>query len=244
MKHFVVEATYRAPIEQIREAYPRHRAWLQKGYDLGLFLCSGPQDPPLGGFLVARANSRADLETLFREEPLHKENLASFKFTEFQPVKRQPWTEEWFDEQGEAPKIPELLSKRGRSLKVRPVHRSRASAAAKSSRLLRLAKGSPPSSGGEEDAGRAEPRQHGARVGAAARELGRDLAHRARAPQREHRFEAAGALSDRDRRAARAHRRREPRRRFERQERRVPGAVASNANPLPRAKAKPALNAA
>ena len=25
---------------QIREAYPRHRAWLQKGYDLGLFLCS------------------------------------------------------------------------------------------------------------------------------------------------------------------------------------------------------------
>jgi uncharacterized protein YciI len=55
MKHFIVEATYRAPLEQIREATPRHRAWLQQGYDQGLFLCSGPQDPPVGGFLVARA---------------------------------------------------------------------------------------------------------------------------------------------------------------------------------------------
>ena len=56
MKHFVGEATYSAPIEQVREAYPRHRAWLQKGYDLGLFLGSGPKIPPTGGYLVARAN--------------------------------------------------------------------------------------------------------------------------------------------------------------------------------------------
>ena len=55
MKHFVVEATYVAPIEQVRAAYPRHRDWLQRGYDAGLFLCSGPKDPPTGGYLVARA---------------------------------------------------------------------------------------------------------------------------------------------------------------------------------------------
>jgi uncharacterized protein YciI len=104
MKHFVVEATYCAPIEQIREATPRHRAWLQKGYDLGLFLCSGPQDPPVGGFLVARANSKADLEALFSEEPFYRENLATFRFTEFQPVKRQGWTEAWFGEGGKLPR--------------------------------------------------------------------------------------------------------------------------------------------
>lgn len=96
MKHFVVEATYVAPIEQVRAAYPRHRDWLQRGYDAGLFLCSGPKDPPTGGYLVARANSVETLRTMFAQEPLNSEKLATFTFTEFQPVKRQPWTEDWF----------------------------------------------------------------------------------------------------------------------------------------------------
>jgi uncharacterized protein YciI len=96
MKHFLVEATYTAPIEQVRAAYPRHRAWLQQGYDLGLFLCSGPKEPPGGGYLLARAESLETLRTMFAEEPFNKEGLATFTFTEFHPVKRQPWTEHWF----------------------------------------------------------------------------------------------------------------------------------------------------
>jgi uncharacterized protein YciI len=96
MKHFVVEATYVAPLEQVREAYPRHRQWLQRGYDLGLFLCSGPKEPPGGGYLVARADSVDTLREMFDDEPLNKERLATFTFTEFLPVKRQPWTEDWF----------------------------------------------------------------------------------------------------------------------------------------------------
>ncbi len=96
MKHFIVEATYQAPLEQIREATARHRAWLQKGYDQGLFLCSGPQEPPVGGFLVARAVSADALKAMFEEEPFHCAGLATFTFREFLPVKRQPWTEPWF----------------------------------------------------------------------------------------------------------------------------------------------------
>jgi uncharacterized protein YciI len=106
MKHFVVEATYAAPIEQVREAYPRHRSWLQKGYDSGLFLCSGPKDPPTGGYLVARAASAEALKALFEDEPFHKEKLATFTFTEFQPVKRQSWTEHWFVEAAGGPGMP------------------------------------------------------------------------------------------------------------------------------------------
>jgi uncharacterized protein YciI len=96
MKHFIVEATYLVPLEKIREATPRHRAFLQRGYDAGLFLCSGPQDPPVGGFLVARAGSKEDLEAMFAEEPFYAEKLARFTFREFNPVKRQPWMESWF----------------------------------------------------------------------------------------------------------------------------------------------------
>jgi uncharacterized protein YciI len=98
MKHFLVEATYSAPIEQVRAAYPRHRAWLQTGYDRGLFLCSGPKEPPTGGYLVARAESVELLKAMFEEEPFNREGMATFTFTEFQPVKRQGFVEHWFGE--------------------------------------------------------------------------------------------------------------------------------------------------
>jgi uncharacterized protein YciI len=97
MKFFIVEMTYLAPIEVIRAGYVEHRAWLQKGYDLGLFLCSGPKsDPPVGGYLVARAESRDVLEEMFAQEPFNKSGLGAMTFTEFQPVKRAPWAEAWF----------------------------------------------------------------------------------------------------------------------------------------------------
>jgi uncharacterized protein YciI len=105
MKHFIVEAKYLVPFEQIKETIPRHRAFLQQGYDAGMFLCSGPKEPPTGGFLVARATSKAELEALFASEPFNVAKLASFTFTEFLPVKRQGWTEHWFGE-SDAPATP------------------------------------------------------------------------------------------------------------------------------------------
>lgn len=99
MKHFLVEATYAAPLEKVQQATARHREWLQKGYDLGLFLCSGPKtNPPIGGYLVARAETIDVLKTMFAEEPFNREGLATFTFTEFNPVKRADWAEQWFGE--------------------------------------------------------------------------------------------------------------------------------------------------
>lgn len=98
MRHFIVEAVYLVPFDEIKATIPRHRAFLQKGYDLGMFFCSGPKSPPTGGFLVARAQSKADLEAFFADEPFQAANLARFTFTEFEPVKRQKWAEHWFDE--------------------------------------------------------------------------------------------------------------------------------------------------
>jgi len=98
VKFFIAEMTYLAPIETIREGNAEHRAWLQKGYDLGLFLCSGPKsDPPVGGYLVARAESKAELEDMFAEEPFNKAGFGAMTFTEFQPVKRASWAEAWFN---------------------------------------------------------------------------------------------------------------------------------------------------
>jgi len=86
---------------------------------------------------------------------------------------------------------------------------------------VEVGEGVVPFAGREEDASRAEARHHAARARFALREFGGDLAGRAFAPQREHRLDAARALGDRDRGAARDNRRREPGRQVERQERRV-----------------------
>jgi uncharacterized protein YciI len=98
MKHFVVEITYAVPFEQIVAALPEHRAFLQTGYDKGWLLCSGPQEPKTGGIVVARAPSKADIEQFFADDPYIKKKVATYRFVEFSPVKRQPFLEPWVAE--------------------------------------------------------------------------------------------------------------------------------------------------
>jgi uncharacterized protein YciI len=96
MKHFIVEIDYLVPLARIQESVPAHRAYLQLGYDAGLLLCSGPKLPATGGFMLARAESLEQLQAFFLDDPFSREQLARFAFSEFQPVKRQPWAEDWF----------------------------------------------------------------------------------------------------------------------------------------------------
>jgi len=98
MKHFIVEINYLVPLERIQQSVAPHRAYLQLGYDAGLLLCSGPKVPATGGFMLARAESLAALQEFFAQDPFHTEKLASFTFSEFNPVKRQGWAEAWFAE--------------------------------------------------------------------------------------------------------------------------------------------------
>jgi uncharacterized protein YciI len=97
MKHFVLEGEYLVPFEELRELLPKHREFLQRGYDAGFFLCSGPQIPARGGFLLARAESLASLEEILAEEPFTKAKKMRFsRITEFNPVQHQPVLKDWF----------------------------------------------------------------------------------------------------------------------------------------------------
>ena len=98
MKHFVLEGEYLVPFEELAELIPRHREFLKQGYDAGFFLCSGPQIPARGGFLVARAESREKLDALLADEPFTKAKKMHFvRITEFNPVQHQPILKQWFD---------------------------------------------------------------------------------------------------------------------------------------------------
>jgi uncharacterized protein YciI len=98
MKHFLLEGEYLVPFEELSELVPKHRAFLQNGYDAGSFLLSGPQIPARGGFLVARAESLAKLEEFLAEEPFTKAKKMRFsRITEFNPVQHQPVLKDWFE---------------------------------------------------------------------------------------------------------------------------------------------------
>ena len=95
MKHFMIEILYSAPFEIIAEILPVHRAFLQGGYDKGMLLCSGPMVPKTGGVVIARASDKQEIEDFFSNDPYFLNNAATYRFVEFEPVKRQDFLEDW-----------------------------------------------------------------------------------------------------------------------------------------------------
>jgi uncharacterized protein YciI len=61
----------------------------------GWVLFSGPQTSRTGGVTIVRAPSLEDLQRFFAVDPYALNGLATYQFIEFEPVKRQPWLENW-----------------------------------------------------------------------------------------------------------------------------------------------------
>lgn len=98
MKHFIVEVIYRVPFEKFGDAVAEHRRYLERGYEKGMILFSGPQVPRLGSMLVARAESAQELADFFENDPYLTRGLAEFRFIQFDPTRYQPSLAGWFEE--------------------------------------------------------------------------------------------------------------------------------------------------
>ena len=95
MKHFIINVTYKVPLTKIDELLTEHRKFLQGGYDKGLLLFSGPRNPRTGGVVAARAESLEFIKSFFNNDPYKINNAADYEFVEIDPVKRQPFLEDW-----------------------------------------------------------------------------------------------------------------------------------------------------
>lgn len=95
MNHFMIEVTYRIPVEEIGDRVDLHRAYLQKGYDAGMLLMSGPLNPRTGGIVIARAESLEAIKAFFSQDPYQLLGLADYRFAEFTPVKFNSCVEGW-----------------------------------------------------------------------------------------------------------------------------------------------------
>jgi uncharacterized protein YciI len=95
MKHFIIEITYKVSFEELQGTLAAHRSFLDEGYEKGLLLMSGPQNPKTGGMVVARAKDIDLIKNFFAKDPYNTGNLATYRFVEFTPVKNNPMIKDW-----------------------------------------------------------------------------------------------------------------------------------------------------
>ncbi|WP_373531166.1 YciI family protein [Vampirovibrio sp.] len=94
---FAVIVKYKKSMEEIELHTPAHRAFLDRYYEQGVLLISGRQNPPEGGVILAKAESRARVLEIFAEDPFQTEGVADYEIYEFTPTKFQPFLAEWLN---------------------------------------------------------------------------------------------------------------------------------------------------
>ncbi len=85
---FVIELVYKVALEEIDAHMKAHVAFLNKYYKAGNFLVSGRKIPRDGGIILARGETRDEIERIIREDPFHRRGLADFRIVEFRASQR------------------------------------------------------------------------------------------------------------------------------------------------------------
>jgi uncharacterized protein YciI len=85
---FVIELTYKAPLEEIDRHMKEHVAFLKKYYAAGNFLVSGRQIPREGGIILAHGESKEQVRAIVEEDPFVRRKLAEYRIVEFRASQR------------------------------------------------------------------------------------------------------------------------------------------------------------
>ncbi|MDB5046317.1 MAG: hypothetical protein JWQ08_2367 [Deinococcus sp.] len=85
---WIIQSRYLKTGDELAAVTPLHRAWLDQHYVSGLFLVSGRMLDGTGGILLAHANTQAQLEDVFKDDPFVINRCSEYSYTPFTPVKR------------------------------------------------------------------------------------------------------------------------------------------------------------
>ena len=73
---------YVVPLDEVDRHMKAHIAWLERGYEQGLFLLSGRRNPRTGGVIVCRGH-KAEVEALAASDPFVATGAATVEVIEF-----------------------------------------------------------------------------------------------------------------------------------------------------------------
>ena len=85
---FVIEITYKVPLEEIDKHFEDHVAFLEKYFAKGTFLLSGRKMPREGGIILAAAASKEIINNIIKEDPFYEHRLADIRVIEFTPGRK------------------------------------------------------------------------------------------------------------------------------------------------------------
>lgn len=80
---FIIELTYKVPLEEIDTHMKAHVVYLNKYYKYKKFIVSGRKIPRDGGIIIAVASTKKEVEKIIKQDPFYKHKLADFRIIEF-----------------------------------------------------------------------------------------------------------------------------------------------------------------
>lgn len=84
---FVVTLKFSQNKAKAPELMEGHKAWIQRGFEQGLFLMVGSLQPNMGGGIFAHETTREDLEAFVQEDPFVVENVVRAEILEITPAR-------------------------------------------------------------------------------------------------------------------------------------------------------------
>jgi uncharacterized protein YciI len=83
----IIDLKYKVAFHEIEPYVEEHRKHLQKYYDLGHFLVSGPKEPKIGGIIIALTDDPKILQEAIENDPFYIKNLAEYSLIKFNAVR-------------------------------------------------------------------------------------------------------------------------------------------------------------
>ncbi len=81
---FAMHSVYLKPLEEVDKYLEAHRSFLKTLYAKGINICSGPQIPRTGGFILMNAASKAEALEIMKNDPYVINGVAQYSVIEFE----------------------------------------------------------------------------------------------------------------------------------------------------------------
>ena len=92
---FIVNITYKVPLEDVDQHLEAHIAFLNRQYELGTFLASGRKVPRTGGIILAKSENTNALLEVLETDPFKSEGLADYEVIQRSGDNDAPSEEVW-----------------------------------------------------------------------------------------------------------------------------------------------------
>jgi len=84
---FIILLKFSENKSQASQLMERHKEWIKRGFDEGVFLVVGSLKPDLGGGIMAHNTSMEDLQSRVADDPFVAENVVIAEILEISPAR-------------------------------------------------------------------------------------------------------------------------------------------------------------